>query len=205
MIITISLKFVLVALILIIGFLLITNILHSTTIKEFRIKKGTHSDPLEFCPHFGITKMRRTITFGSSCIYEDKSGEGDWNKAFGFSYGHHHKNSVRIGWRCVDDKIETCLYSYVNGKRIINKLIYANIDIPYTFKIEYTENSNIRVLMQAPINLNSVDGKMEDDNRLAFVYHINNNDKPKRKVGYYLYPYFGGQEKAPHDMYMEIN
>ncbi len=102
-----------------------------------------------------------------------------WNKLIGISDGQHHKNSVRIAWRCLNDQTVTfAAYTYYKGKWTAEELFST---VP-------------GVWVTAGITLH-------DRNYAVRVY--NYTAYPKRNKGwpnYTLYPYFGGKDTAPHDM-----
>ena len=184
----------------IIIFVIVLIPIYSYNKNKFTIAKGKHSALIEFCPHFGITEMERTVIFSDSCLYVDKSGENDWNKVFGFSYGNHHKNSIRVGWRCSKpNKLSLGLYYYINGKRNHFAVKEIKTNTPYTVKLKVTQ-SDISIAVSKfnePTQIIYAKYKVEPKFGTMFT-------KLTPKWGYYLYPYFGGQEKAPYDMKIRI-
>lgn len=159
--------------------------------KQYLIKRGKHSAK---GLNVGITLSRKLsfrAKFDDSCIYHfGDVDDRDINKLFGFSTTwFHHKQSARVGWRCVGNKIEVVTYSYNGGKRENNEtdvlgvvepgeLFYCTIedtekDYVYTFKKGFDENVTVKW-----------DAKKKD----WFFFH------------YLLFPYFGGNKVAPHDM-----
>lgn len=174
----------------IIIFIVILIPIYSYNKNRFTIRKGTHSALLELCPHLGTTRMSRTLIFDKNCLYEDTSGEEDWNKAFGFSYGNHHTTSFRIGWRCREGVIETCLYYYMNGVRNFKHLKNVRPGTPNKFIIVAGRN-RVEVVYG-----NRISGYN--------AMNVKGLTSLKPKPGYYLYPYFGGQAKAPHKMKLRI-
>jgi hypothetical protein len=140
---------------------------------------------------FGITfknKIAFRAKFSNDCLYDLKNVNNyDINKLFGFSTTlWHHNQSARVGWRRHDDtSIEVLTYSYNNHKRIDETLLgIVKPDQEFTCTIEDTESH--------------------------YVYTYNDGDKfnkvsdPKLSdkvwFKYLLFPYFGGDQKAPHDM-----
>jgi len=167
--------------------LLIIVIGYSKYKVNFIIKESKHSSGIHFVPHLGVKRMDKTITFTDSCKYT--SANKDWNKLFGFSYGHHHNTSFRIGWRFRNNKFETCLYFYINGERKERRLEYVTTDVEYRFIITVHDT---KVTITYGVNgkeLKSYDVRIE---------------KINKKAGYYLFPYFGGQEVAPHKMLIKV-
>jgi hypothetical protein len=148
----------------------------------YTIKKGRHyAFPLSFSLKLGTKYIKKTVIFSDSCLYDLKSTDQlDWNKLFGIGYfPSHHRNSIRFVWRAVGDKIEIAAYMYHNK---ILKIIYmykVTPGLPYDFSIRINQKGYIL----------SVGSK-------TIAVSANN----KKFFGYYLRPYFGGNQKAPHDM-----
>jgi hypothetical protein len=128
----------------------------------------------------------------TSQYYHGNIDQYDINKLFGLSYGLHHKNSVRFGWRSVGNfspKIEILSYCYVDGRRVSEEddnLFIAMINIGewYTYRINVCEKDYTFTIFK---NGQTV-GRIEIPHRGITWW------------GYHLYPYFGGNRKAPHDI-----
>lgn len=175
-----------------------------------KIFKGCHYGfpfPFPKClKHFESIKSRITgnpiyydehiVEFDDSIIYKlPDEDQMDVNKLFGFSYGLHHINSDRIGFRYIPDKgVEIVLYSYCNGKRERTKHIaYMEIGHKYSISLSVDLMDKQRQVTpivekignESPINLNS--------------YYIFDGGKSlKTKIRYTLGIYFGGNRRAPH-------
>lgn len=160
------------------------------------IKKGTHSS-------FRLPKIIPgtyhmyvyTITFTESCVYDlGNEDQLDVNKLFGIGYfPSHHKNSVRFGWRydLESQKIEILSYYYKNGKRFFDTICFVNIGESYTYVLAI--NHDYHEL--------SVHGSSTLNDR---HYYKTKVDVDPQSVGYLLRPYFGGNQKAPHDINIKI-
>ncbi len=123
--------------------------------------------------------------FDESAQYISSTEENQWdtNKLFGFAdcNSHHHDNSVRFGWRWIDDRIEILAYCYVNGERIIEQIGITHPGEVNQYRIELTD-TEYRLTM--------------DSNSVSIP-----RTKPCDRGAYYLlFPYFGGDETAPHDI-----
>lgn len=137
---------------------------------------------------FSITKH---FKFTETAIYfftdEDQH---DVNKLFGFSFGMHHNNSVRFGWRPTEDlsKIEIVGYEYINKLRVPTiPITDIQHDKWYTCTIKYNALlSQIEYIVTG------------DDESHSTVHPI--TLKHNWNFGYKLYLYFGGNKKAPHDI-----
>lgn len=186
--------------IIVVGILMVVGLFwYSYTKRTFTLRKGKHSALLEMCPHFGITKMTRKVVFDKSCLYEDTSGERDWNKAFGFSYGNHHRNSVRLGWRCFKGNLMLGAYYYINGKREHFVLTAAETNIPYTITIEVTDSHILYEITSHKGTLQKIYINFKVEPKFGTMF-----TKLNPSWGYYLYPYFGGQETPKHNMTIKI-
>jgi hypothetical protein len=138
---------------------------------------------------YSITKY---FKFTESALYHfGDQDQHDVNKLFGFSFGLHHKNSVRFGWRPNNDltKIEIVGYEYVNKIRVPTIPIWdVEIDKWYQYELRY---------------ISGVFGKIEyfitDGNDYRGTIHPITLPKDFY-LGYKLYLYFGGNKKAPHDI-----
>tara|TARA_Y100000385_G_C13006385_1_gene599611 strand:+ start:673 stop:1248 length:576 start_codon:yes stop_codon:yes gene_type:complete len=155
----------------------------------FKIKKGSHSSGFRFSLQTSNEQIFK-FKFDESAIYktQDPRNQGDINKLYGFSdcLTHHHTHSARLGWRWLNDQIEIMAYSYANKERS-SKFVVA--------------------VMQGDIS----DAKINIKNNSEYEFTVNGHtvtlpracDKEK-VTGYTLFPYFGGDETAPHDIQIEV-
>ena len=125
------------------------------------------------------------VNFDKSCIYNLNSPDQlDINKLFGFSNGfNHHKYSARFGWNSENDKINIFSYVYDNGKRKSNPI--STIECGKYYKMAIVDD-----------NTNWI---FSIDNYFTMV-----PKSEKFKIGYKLWPYFGGNITSPHDMSIEL-
>lgn len=135
------------------------------------------------------TKMR--VIFDESCLYElDGPDNHDINKLFGIGFGNHMRNSARFGWTCNKDRIVVHAYCHNDGK---------------------TESSSmLTCLPNEPVELSLTVSKKE----FNFFAQKRSGESSEgsflRKrsfwdfIAYRLFPYFGGNQTAPHSMKMEI-
>jgi hypothetical protein len=163
---------------------------------KYKIKKGNHFSGF----HIGFTfsnKVSYRCMFEASCIYDLKSNDNyDINKLCGFSttYNHHYQ-SGRIGWRCVDGKsIDIVTYTYNNHERLTEVLL-GNVTPNEEFEcsIEDVEDAYIYTFKSYVGNINLDD---------VVVRTPKQPDKVLFK--YLLYPYFGGNMPAPHEMKLRV-
>jgi hypothetical protein len=161
------------------------------------IKKGKHRTNK---PRLGLHYNKRTlsynVTFYESCLYKTElsSNQKDINKLFGLSFGLHHKNSARFGWRSTnDDCIEVLAYVYRDGVRINewDEPIYIDrIDINKEYTFELTLSDSYYTFM------------VKDGDDIVGASLIKSGKL--FPIGYYLNPYFGGDEKAQHNMKISL-
>ena len=165
----------------------------------YTIKRGSHfASGFNFGIHPNGKTVSKTVKFFPNCAYDlGNTNQADINKLYGFSVGlfqSNQYNSARFGWRwsIEKQKIELLAYVYVNGKRInewdqnifitdINLMeeVYASIEIDsnkYKFSISKYSGGTISS---------------------AF-------SRAGSGTGYNQYPYFGGDEVAPHEMQIEL-
>jgi len=169
--------------------------------KTFKIKKGKHySQGI----NFGFT-LKKHISFrckfGKSCLYQfNDVDKYDINKLYGFSTTiFHHKQSARVGWRCLDgENIQLLTYSYNDGVRDIDdekilgtvkpdeEFLITIFDCESTYHYTFVKIGELGEVDNFVVN--QYDKKKKD----WFIFH------------YFLYPYFGGNKTAPHDMEIYI-
>jgi hypothetical protein len=136
--------------------------------------------------------ITRYFRFTESAIYHfNDEDQYDVNKLFGFSFGWHHKNSVRFGWRPNGDltKIEIVGYEYINKLRVPTiPICDVKLNEWYKYQLKYRGGTF------GQIEYSVTDGEKQFDT----VHPI--TLKKKINLGYRLYLYFGGNKKAPHDI-----
>ena len=71
--------------------------------------------------HWGKYMLRYRVNFLEGCCSFPSQCPESWNKLFGLSYGHHHRNSIRIGWRGTGEEVEIAAYVYERGVRTIQR------------------------------------------------------------------------------------
>ena len=161
------------------------QILSTSSFKQFTIPKGQHYATENNIKAVEITEMKFVVKFDSSAIYTtaDPDNQYDINKLYGFSDNgdQHHSFSARFGWRWSDKALRLFAYTYNNGVRDEKEL--------GTIAIGTEVHCSIKV--QGEVYQFEVDGKTETMLRLSTT---------TVGKGYQLYPYFGGDEPAPHDV-----
>lgn len=172
--------------------------------KTLKIRKGCHYSnelPKLICWKNSkcLTKTRK-YCFTESCIYDIGEDQTDKNKLFGWSYGLHHKNSVRVGWyydstfKCV----KLCLYVYDNGN-VYKKVISNGIGIGKNVNIRLVSQLNGIGLIKYSLEWFYDEGKIF---KTSYLTCRITDDLPN--WGYTLCLYFGGNKTAPHDISVEL-
>jgi len=160
----------------------------------FKIKKGKHFSGNFFYKLLNFFNFKKSIKFNvkfdESSYYDlGNPNQLDVNKLFGFSTGYHHKNSARFGWNSVaKDSVAIYSYCYVDGVRKINFI--TNIKINSEYKMSIVDRRFYYFF------------SVIDSNGNVFRDNVSKNNISG--VGYSLWPYFGGDEKAPHDIEISL-
>lgn len=155
----------------------------------FTLPKGKHSGTYPVQMLQSETLNFHAI-FDESAKYESELPENQWdtNKLLGFSQcnSHHHENSARFGWRWINDALEIAAYCYVDGERVIEEMGAIALNEPARFSIQLTDENYIFILNNNP------------------PVQISRSTPCEVGVYYMLWPYFGGDEVAPHDIDVRI-
>jgi hypothetical protein len=134
--------------------------------------KGVEHDELKF-----------DVKFDSSAIYHttDPANQADINKLYGFSdnRAQHHQYSARFGWNWGKQGLTLYGYIYNDGVRSSKAMGTVAIGAINRCSIKVTATSYIF----------SLNDKTETMPRTSTT---------TKGIGYQLYPYFGGDEFAPH-------
>lgn len=151
------------------------------------IKKNKHS--FFKLPHFTLKKkiildfkLKGDFTY----ICDDIKNQKDTNKIFGISDSYYHRrDSIRIGFRYINDNIELLAYYYNKGKHYAEKIDNIQCDKEYNLEI-YISDKNYHI-----------------------KYNFNEYIYPRTSkwffMRYLLFPYFGGEERAKKDLTFKIN
>jgi hypothetical protein len=158
--------------------------------KEFVIEAGSHYASENGYKQISKTKEIRFMAWlDSSCIYTsvDPVNQGDINKLYGFGdcNSGHQESSARFGWNWNGNAFEIHAYCYVNGARK-SKLLGS---------LRPREKAEMQIAVTPNQYIFKFNGKSEAMDRGCTSEEID---------GYQLYPYFGGDEVAPHRMSIYI-
>jgi len=159
------------------------------TFVTYTIAQGFHYS--DQAPNVAVnyTEQKFQVQFDSSAIYTtiDPANQADINKLYGFADNNrlHFEFSARFGWRWFNNRLELLAYVYNNGIQT-NKLLGAvSLGMPHQCSIKVAGDTYI-------FTLNGVATTMD---RASIT--------PKG-AGYKLYPFFGGDEPAPHQVVIKI-
>ncbi len=155
--------------------------------KTFTIKKGNHRSGYRYKANCN-NHIEFKVIFNESAIYktEDPLNQADVNKLYGVSDcgKNHMEYSMRFGWRYYKDKLQILWFKHEAGKFTFDVITSIELNKPYTCTLDIFEDEYIV----------SVGG-------ITTIVSRPCSDYKKR---YYLYPYFGGDEVAPHTIKIKI-
>ncbi|MGC1242802.1 MAG: hypothetical protein WA874_14520 [Chryseosolibacter sp.] len=167
--------------------------LHTNTIKKevrmtYTIPAGSHYSTESSYQPLNVSSIKFKARFDSSAIYQtsDLRNQGDINKLYGMSDcgSTHQNNSARFGWRWFENSLQVWAYAYVNGDRKMTFIRNVALDSTATYELQFTNSTyTFRV----------------DEVVVSLPRHCAGQAK-----GYKLYPYFGGDEPAPHAIRIDI-
>jgi hypothetical protein len=159
-------------------------------LRTFLIKKGEHYSKARMPETLQDSKMVFEAKFDNTAKYDlgDLASQSSKNKLLGFSDCNslHHENSARFGWQWYNNRLEIFAYCYTNGERIEKFIGVVGLNEFNTYEIDITDaNYVFRVNNEQPVL-------------------IARGDVCKSGIFYILWPYFGGELPAPHDIFIEV-
>lgn len=156
---------------------------------DYHIKQGGQSAENTGYKSVTSNEMKFAVRFNNTAIYSvsDPGNQTDVNKLYGFSDNHsaHHQFSARFGWRYLNNQLTLHAYVYNNEQRSEQLITAIDIGKEYVCSIQAVGNQYVF----------QVAGKTVKMPRLATTPNVD---------GYQLFPFFGGDEKAPHDIHIFI-
>ena len=177
---------------------------------KFKVKKGKKFFRGPRWNFFSKNKRGFSVKvcFRENCLYNLTENYNQINKLTGQSFKlfpwydkiegkirpGHHKDSVRIGWRCVDgDNIELLAYVYIDGARSHKTLLSVKPETWTHIKFSESQSYYTFIVM-------SEDGE-------GSTRKFKKTTTKKGILGLFihrLYPYFGGSVAAPHQMRIDL-
>ena len=149
---------------------------------------GHYSTPDRFVL-ISKAKISFTALFDSSCIYTlaNVSNQDDINKLYGFSDcgSHHLDNSARVGWCWLNNALRLYAFVHNDGEMLMKEITQARIGETIKCSIECNGSNYIFIVNNSTVTM---------------PRHCSKN----RFTRYMLYPYFGGDEVAPHKIKITI-
>jgi hypothetical protein len=148
----------------------------------YTIQKGAHYCDQNPIKSITIAEMKFVVKFDSSAIYQTELPENQYavNKLWGVSEGtSNHYNSARIGWSWTENALRLYGYAYVSGQLHYQEITSAAIGTEINCSIKLSEETYLFTVNNVSINLPRGTSGMQAS-------------------GYQQYPYFGGNEVAPH-------
>lgn len=156
---------------------------------HYIIPAGHHYSTESSFSRTAYSELRFLVRFDQSAIYQtiDTANQYDINKLYGFSdnEANHHTFSARIGWRWSENALRLFGYVYNNGEPSYEEITSISIGTVHECSIRVTGST--------------------------YVFTVNSSSlvMPRSSTGavangYKLFPYFGGDEMAPHDIHIWI-
>jgi hypothetical protein len=155
--------------------------------KIYTIKKDHHRSGYRYhTSRSDLIKFK--VIFNESAIYttKDPINQADVNKLYGVSdCGENHMQySIRFGWRYYNDSLQLLWFKHQHSKFTFGLIKEIDTNQSYNCSIEIKDDSYVL----------GVDGDYISTDRTC----------PHNYKRYMLYPYFGGDETAPHDITIRI-
>lgn len=156
-----------------------------SSFKTYTIQKGEHSSG----NHFNLTQsthLEAYIQLTESCNYNLNSiDQFDINKLVGLSDAlSHSDSSVRFGWRSLEGQLEIHGYIRSNGQHTSYLLGTVKPDEVFYVRIQiYPDEYRLKLRNQ--------------ETRIGRASQYTG-------IRYQLYPYFGGNQTAPHKIQINI-
>jgi len=149
---------------------------------NFTIRQGQH-----YCDQNGLksvrtSEMRFIVKFDKSAIYQTVVPENqyDINKLWGFTEGINNQyNSARIGWSWNNNALRLYGYVHANGVRHFQEITPVAIGADITCSIKPAGSTYLFTVNGVSVSLPR-------------------GPSTAQANGYQQYPYFGGDETAPH-------
>jgi hypothetical protein len=149
---------------------------------SFTIRQGQHYCDQNSLKSVRTSEMKFMVKFDNSAIYQTVTPENqyDINKLWGFTEGINNQyNSARIGWSWNNDALRLYGYVYANGVRYYQEITPVTIGTDITCSIKLAGNTYLFTVNGISVSLPR-------------------GPSASQASGYQQYPYFGGDETAPH-------
>jgi hypothetical protein len=165
----------------------------------YLIKKGNHYASMSIFEKIGgigwnIRTLSMRFVFRQECWWAPARNQDDYdlNKLAGIGFGtNHHNNSVRLAW--VPD---------FENQGMIKVFGYTYDEKKVGQKFSMTFIKSVHVLDTITGKIESRDGNYYITVNEVTIQMENVNSDPN--LCFRLFPYFGGNNTAPHDMVIEL-
>jgi hypothetical protein len=152
---------------------------------EYVIQQGAHYCDQSAYEPVVYDELNFTVRFDSSAIYQTvkPANQEDINKLYGFSdnNANHEQYSARFGWNWSRSALRLYAYVYNDGVRMSQEITAIQIGTEYA----------------CTINVSSAHYVFSTD---KVRIEMPRESKTSEASGYRLFPYFGGDETAPHEI-----
>ena len=156
---------------------------------RYTIKRGEHFADANVYKPVDVRQMKFAVRFDSSAIYKSSLPENqyDINKLYGFAdnNGAHQGFSARFGWRWSDGALRLFAYVYNDGTVTSKELGTVRIGDEIICSIQVAGDAYLFSVAEQVVRLPRA-------------------STTETGKGYQLYPYFGGDEVAPHHITIHI-
>ncbi|GAA4402710.1 hypothetical protein GCM10023187_18060 [Nibrella viscosa] len=163
---------------------------NSNSLVVYQIKAGQHFSQQDALRFTSKTTLTFEATFNESAMYQSREpgNQGDINKLYGFSdcNTHHQTNSARFGWNWTGNALRIYAYCYQNSKVIAQEIGTVNLNETNTYQLAIVGSKYVFRLRNKTVEIPRGCSETATQQR------------------YRLYPYFGGDEPAPHDVTISI-
>jgi hypothetical protein len=160
----------------------------TTKYTVYTIRQGQHYCDQNSIKAVTTSEMKFMAKFDNSAIYQTILPENqyDINKLWGFSEGFDNQyNSARIGWSWNEGALRLYAYSYNRGARQYQEITPVTIGAEISCSIKIWGDAYIftvnGVVVTQPRGLSTAQAS-----------------------GFQQYPYFGGDETAPHTISIQL-
>ena len=169
-----------------------------TSSENFHLKAGEHGaeEGGLRALHLGVKQdrtLRFKVKFSANVPYTTRaaSNQSDWNKLMGITTNRIHRNSIRLGWAWnpTSGQVDLGYYGYTQGTRTMPKLTSVALETWVDVEI-HLDNGGERVIAGGI--------KHEERSSLGLSGWI------PTMTWVLCTAYFGGDEKAPHDMDVQV-
>lgn len=169
------------------------------SVKTYTIHKDWHKADygLNFAKRMSISDMSFAITPAPNCMYDLESEDNkDINKIYGISWGLStpENNSFRIGWSCYKQNGLIQWFYYIHNHHVRN----PGPNDPYDKTLIYESFPGVEIEFYVVFNrgMGTIDITIIGGRTTTVEFDFHNVPN----TSFYCFPYFGGNNKAPHTM-----